>query len=132
MRTRWLLPFIASVCFSACVSSPAQSSPEFPDRYDAEIERAAGRWLPTMPWRLLKSQYWQESLLDPSAVSHAGARVIAQFMPATWREVSAAMGWGLVSPHDVRYAVEAGAFYDARLRRQWRAERPEEVGRAHV
>ncbi|HEX7075077.1 MAG TPA: transglycosylase SLT domain-containing protein, partial [Hyphomicrobiaceae bacterium] len=78
-----------------------------------------------MPWRLLKSQYWQESRLDPSAVSPAGARGIAQFMGPTWAEVSRAMGWGLVSPHDVRYAIEAGAYYDSRLYRQWRAPRPE-------
>src|SRR3546814_16571194 len=46
-------------------------------------------------------------------------------MGPPWRAVSSSMGVGLVSRHDVRYAIEAGAFYDARLRRQWRAERPE-------
>jgi len=101
------------------------SASSFPDRYDAEIRKAAKRWLPGLDWRLLKAQYWQESRLDPEAVSPVGARGLAQVMPGTWKELSRAMGWGLVSPHDVEYAVQAGAVYMRRMRRKWSSPRPE-------
>lgn len=126
MRTRALWLIIAACAFWLPASSPASSSPSFPDRYDTEIERAAERWLPGMPWRMWKGQLAAESGLDPAAVSPVGAAGLAQMMPGTWREVREAMGWGLVSPHDVRYAVEGGAFYLARLIRFWSSPRPVE------
>ena len=79
-----------------------------------------------MPWRMWKGQLAAESGLDPAAVSPVGAAGIAQMMPGTWDEVRQAMGWGLVSPHDVRYAIEGGAFYLARLIRFWSSPRPVE------
>lgn len=97
-----------------------------PDRYDAEIRAASARWLPGWDWRWWKAQLYQESLLDPTAVSPVGARGLAQFMPGTWDEVSAAMGLGAVSPHVAEAAIEAGAYYMARLRRSWHSERPED------
>ena len=52
---------------------------------------------------------WRESLFDPSAVSHAGARGIAQFMPATARRR------GLVDPFNPAAAIFASADYLAEL-----------------
>lgn len=75
-------------------------------------------------WLTLKAQYYQESRLDPAAVSPAGARGIAQFMPATFAEAVRALGWGAVSPHDARFAIEAGAWYMARLCAGWSSPRP--------
>lgn len=72
-----------------------------------------------------KAQLWQESRLDPGALSPAGARGLAQFMPATWQEVIFAMGVRrAVSPADADLAIAAGAYYMAKLRREWRAPRP--------
>jgi membrane-bound lytic murein transglycosylase MltF len=118
-----LLAFI-----SVCVFSPSavSSRPLFSDAYDPAIERSVARWWPAFPfWRAWKAQLYQESLLEPDAISPAGAEGIAQFMPATWREVTAALKWGLVSPRDARLAIEAGAFYMARLRQGWSSPRPE-------
>lgn len=52
---------------------------------------------------------WRESLFDPSAVSHAGAQGIAQFMPGT------AQMRGLVDPFNPASAIFASADYLAEL-----------------
>lgn len=95
-----------------------------PSTYDAAIRTASARWLP-WDYRWWKAQLYAESALDPSAVSPAGARGLAQLMPGTSREVAAALKAGAASPHDVAFAIEAGAFYMARMRKAWHAERPE-------
>jgi soluble lytic murein transglycosylase-like protein len=103
--------------------SPA-SADLFPDRFDPEIRQAVRRWWPDYPyWRMLKAQLYQESRLDRMAVSRAGARGLGQFMPRTWDEMVRHLGLAPhVGPHDAR-AIEAAAFYMARLRREWRAPR---------
>jgi len=82
--------------------------------------------MPTVRWRLLKAQYYQESLLNSDAVSHVGARGVAQFMPGTWTQVSRELGYESVSPHVAKYAIKAGAYYMAKLRKSWSAPRSEE------
>lgn len=105
--------------------APAEAAAAFPSRYDRQIELAASRWLPGVPWRLWKAQLYQESRLDPEARSPAGAEGLAQFMPATWNEITRAMGYGLVDRRIADASIQAGAYYMARLRRQWSAPRPE-------
>lgn len=95
------------------------SAQRFPDRYDTEIEGAAARWWPGLPWRLWKAQLWQESRLNPNARSPVGALGLAQFMPGTWAEISRAMGMAAADPRMAGPAIEAGAFYMAKLRRHW-------------
>jgi len=50
-----------------------------------------------------------------------GARGLAQFMPGTWRQISGELGIS-GDPHSEN-AIEAGAYYMAKLRRSWKAER---------
>jgi hypothetical protein len=104
----------------------AQAGPLFPDRYDAPIRRAVARYWPDYPdWLSWKAQLYQESRLDPRAVSPVGAAGLAQFMPATWHEVAREMRLPPgASPHG-EIAIEAGAYYMARLRRAWIAPRPQ-------
>lgn len=107
--------------------APASSwAASFPDRYDRHIEQAAKRWWPAGPdWKWWKAQLYQESLLNPDARSHVGAEGLAQFMPGTWRDVSRQMGIPKgISPRDAKWAIEAGAFYMARLKATWSAPRP--------
>lgn len=80
-------------------------------------------YMPAVDWRVYKAQLWQESRLKYDAVSPVGARGLAQFMPATWADVQRELGIK-GSPHD-EIAIEAGAYYMAKLRRSWKAERPE-------
>lgn len=63
-----------------------------------------------------------ESRFDPAAVSPAGAQGIAQIMPATMREIIHNLRWdAAVTAFDPGRAIEAGAYYQGRQRRAWRA-----------
>ena len=76
--------------------------------------------MPFVDWRLLKAQCYQESLLDPLAVSPVGAQGICQFMPATWADMPIEG-----SPFTPRLNIHAAAYYMGRLRTGWSSPRPE-------
>ena len=120
--TAWKVLFS---CFAilACVFWPSPSWPHgFTDKYDREIQQAVKRWWPDVPaWKLWKAQLYQESRLDPAAVSPAGARGLAQFMPGTWNDVVRDLRI-TGSPHS-DLAIDAGAYYMAKLRRIWTWDR---------
>lgn len=106
----------------ACWPSASWSA-SFSRKYDFQIEKAAKRWWPDLPWKLWKAQLFQESKLDPNAVSPVGARGLAQFMPATWDDVMRQLDLRALSPLDPDAAIDAGAYYMARLRQTWRRDR---------
>lgn len=111
---------------SLLLSSEADARSKFTDRYDSLIESAVSRWWPRHADPLWwKAQLFQESRLDPSAVSPVGAAGLAQFMPGTWAEVSRELGLGQISPHMVKPAINAGAYYMRKLAKGWSAPRPE-------
>ncbi|MFM8894760.1 MAG: lytic transglycosylase domain-containing protein [Actinomycetales bacterium] len=56
-----------------------------PAEYRALIREAAAR-CPAVPVEVFAAQIAQESRWDPTAVSPAGARGIAQFMPKVWKQ----------------------------------------------
>lgn len=94
--------------------------------YDALIQKYAERYLIGVDWRMLKAQLIAESGLNPRAVSPVGAQGIAQFMPATWKEVTTKLG--MTQPVNVfvpSFAIKACAFYMASLREEWSDPRPE-------
>jgi soluble lytic murein transglycosylase-like protein len=100
--------------------TPAIAGTAFPARYDGEIARAVATYWPDYPrvaaW---KAQLYQESRLDPRAVSPVGAAGLAQIMPATWTELTRELRLGGASPHhDI--AIQAGAYYMAKQRQIWR------------
>lgn len=119
---------IAKLCIlaSALLASASWSASYFPDDWDDDFKDAAGLYLPGVDWRLLKAQCYQESLLNPLAVSPAGARGLCQFMPLTWTEVSNALPeveWGAVFVPEA--SIIAAAYYMRRMRNFWTAPRPE-------
>jgi len=119
MRILWLLAFIWAFASPALASTPALS---FTDKYDEQIKEGVWRYWPDFPfWKAWKAQLYQESRLNPDAISPVGARGLAQFMPATWAEVSQELSYGMVSSHIAKYAIEAGAYYMAKQRRFWRS-----------
>jgi hypothetical protein len=117
---------VVGLVMSAC--SPANAAPRFSDKYDRQIQAASSTWLPGQPWKMLKAQYIAESNLNPDAVSPVGASGIAQFMEASWDQVLREMGRNpaLVDRRMAGPAIEAGAFYMAKLKRAWISPRPEE------
>jgi membrane-bound lytic murein transglycosylase MltF len=111
------------------LARPALAGP-IPSTYDSTIREAASVYLPGWDWRWWKAQLYQESRLDPTARSPVGAEGLAQFMPGTAAEVWRALGYGAVDRRAAEPSIRAGAYYMARLRRSWRAERPEGDRRA--
>jgi soluble lytic murein transglycosylase-like protein len=72
-----------------------------PAPYVATIAQAAMRW--NVSAALISAQLYAESNFNPFAVSAAGARGIAQFMPGTART------YGLANPFDARASIDAQA-----------------------
>ena len=70
-----------------------------PARFAPAITRAAVRW--GVSATLLAAQLYAESNFNPFAVSGAGARGIAQFMPGT------AAAYGLGNPFDPSASIDA-------------------------
>ena len=92
-------------------AEPAAVPAFVPSRYRAPIIAAASRH--GVSATLLAAQLMAESGFDPGAVSPAGARGIAQFMPAT------AAAYGLRDPFDPGAAIDAQARLMSDLLRQF-------------
>jgi soluble lytic murein transglycosylase-like protein len=94
--------------------------------YDTLIKTAAGHYLPGVDWRLVKAQLYQESMLNPKAVSPVGAKGLAQFMPATWADMIKPLEMPAdASPFDPDYAIPACCYYMKQLHQKWSSPRPE-------
>jgi soluble lytic murein transglycosylase-like protein len=92
--------------------------------YNGLIKVSADKFLLDVDWRLVKAQLFQESKLDPSAVSQAGAVGISQFMPGTWNDMKKQMAMPTnASPLQPVYAIPALCHYMAKLHDQWNAKR---------
>lgn len=101
-------------------AQPAKSASLYSDRYDAAIRYATDQLWPFGPdWLWWKAQLYQESRLEPNAVSPAGAQGIAQFMPATWREVMKDLRQGNAEPANAQLAIYAGAYYMVKVKMGW-------------
>jgi soluble lytic murein transglycosylase-like protein len=82
-----------------------------PARYVETITGAASRW--NVSAALLSAQLYAESNFNPFAISGAGARGIAQFMPGTAR------AYGLSNPLDPTASISAQAHLMRDLLRQF-------------
>lgn len=100
--------------------APSLSAASCPSRFDDAFRAYTAAYLPGLDWRLLRAQCYQESRLDPYAVSPAGAQGLCQFMPGTWRDVGLDAG-----PFNPIANARAAALYVRRLRRSWYSPRPE-------
>lgn len=97
-----------------------------PSTYDRDIKAASQRYMPPVPWQVYWGQLYQESRMNPAARSPVGAEGLAQFMPGTAKDIFPLLGYTALDRRLAGPSIQAGAYYMARLRRGWLAERPEE------
>ena len=110
--------FIGVLLLLVSVSSWGSS---FPRQYD-EYFKAAEKYLPEgMTWQQLKAQCYQESRLNPKAISPVGAQGLCQFMPNTWNEMQK---YGLNNPWSAKQSIRAAAIYMNYQYRFWSSKRP--------
>jgi len=101
------------------------AGPAMTDRYDGQIRKSVATWWGDYPhWAGWKAQLWQESRLNPRAVSPVGAAGLAQFMPATWSQVVRELRLPPEARVDSDLAIDAGAYYMAKQRKAWSSPRP--------
>ena len=108
----FVLLALAQLVLVAHAQVPAQA------RYRAELVRAAHtQWGLDAPVAALAAQVHQESGWRPDAVSHVGARGMAQFMPATatWWCALNGLGAAACQPHNPTWALRALVGYDKYL-----------------
>lgn len=105
--------------------SPWQVSKLSKLKYDIAFMKHTRHYMPTVDWRLLKAQCFQESAFDEEAVSPVGAQGLCQFMPDTWSdELERANLTGHPFNYDLN--IQIAAQYMGRLVREWSAPRPQE------
>lgn len=86
----------------AIITDTSAQAAGVPSRYAAKIRELAQRF--DLSPSLLEALVWQESRWRENAVSHAGARGLAQLMPGTARYLG-------VNPDDPMQNLEGGARY---------------------
>ena len=87
--------------------------------YDADIRSSVSEHIPSIDWRIVKAQFWQESRFKPRATSPSGAIGIAQIMPATWDR------FGKGDPYNAQDSIKAGVLIMQNLLGQWSRPRPD-------
>lgn len=98
--------------------------------FDGLIEAAAAKYLPEWDWRWWRAQLIAESQLDPKAVSPVGAEGLPQLMPRTRAELYRKLKFpATATAFDPEFAIPAGAYYMAQLRRAWWMDRAEDERR---
>lgn len=106
----------------ACASWSAWS---FPDDWDSDFKLATETFLPLgTDWRLLKAQCYQESRLNPLAVSPVGAYGLCQFMPATASDVGKKLNANPDQFWLPEVSIRASGYYMGTLIRAWKSPRP--------
>lgn len=77
--------------------------------------------MPDYDWRWLVAQCRQESgpNFNRFAISHANAKGVCQFMPATWVDAQLALGF-VASPFSAKHNIKAAGWYMRKMLYVWR------------
>ena len=112
---------LSGILAAFAISLQVCSAPAITDRHDRSIEMAVQHY-----WPAEMRSYWCEykaQLVEESGprnwtrlrFRYAGARSVAQIMPATWNDIAAKAGVSRASPFDADASIRAGAYYMAWL-----------------
>ncbi|MEO8754843.1 MAG: transglycosylase SLT domain-containing protein [Casimicrobiaceae bacterium] len=111
MIFRFILGVVAGACLAASCSSHGQV-PRDAEKYRREITRNARLVFGlNAPIAALSGQIEQESGWNELATSRAGAQGLAQFMPATGRDMADKLGDGTPQPYNAAWALRAHSRY---------------------
>jgi soluble lytic murein transglycosylase-like protein len=88
------------------------------------IAASAATYMPEVDWLLWKAQVHTESAFRPNATSPVGAQGLAQVMPGTFRDIMRETNIR-GNPYDPYTNLMAGAYYMGKMRRIFRAPRPD-------
>ncbi len=75
-------------------------------------------------FEILKAQLYQESRLNPNAVSPVGAQGMGQIMPATLAQVAQELKIKNPNPFSASQNITMTAYYMSKMLRFWSAKRP--------
>lgn len=94
----------------------------FPTEFDPYFKEAEIVY-PYPDWRMEKAQAWQESRLNPDAVSPVGAKYLMQIMPATEADLRKRYPQLSDPVWSARVQIMAGALYMRQVYKQWNNNR---------
>jgi membrane-bound lytic murein transglycosylase MltF len=103
---------------------PGVDSRKWTNKYDPYFRKYTKRFFGVgLDWKWFKAQAIAESNLRQDAKSWVNAKGIMQVTPSTFHEIKK-KNPSFVDINEPRWNIAAGIYYDSRLFRKWKAERP--------
>jgi soluble lytic murein transglycosylase-like protein len=114
----------ASTAVSKIEDFPKVTSRKWTSKYDQYFRKYTKRYFGAgFEWKWFKAQAIAESNLKASAQSWVNAKGIMQLMPKTFHEIKKGNP-SFADINEPRWNIAAGIYYDRKLYKKWRAERP--------
>jgi soluble lytic murein transglycosylase-like protein len=114
----------ASTAVGKIEDFPKVTSRKWTSKYDQYFRKYTKRYFGVgFEWKWFKAQAIAESNLKASAQSWVNAKGIMQLMPRTFHEIKK-KNPSFVDINEPRWNIAAGIYYDRKLYKKWRAERP--------
>jgi len=114
----------ASTAVGKIEDFPEVTSRKWTSKYDQYFKKYTKRYFGAgFEWKWFKAQAIAESNLKANATSWVNAKGIMQIMPKTFHEIKK-KNPSFVDINEPRWNIAAGIYYDRKLYKKWRADRP--------